>query len=313
MKAVLKLFLIKVLLFLLFIISVAVYPDTNRNFPEEYTANNQLGFVKHLISGEEFYRAFVELKRLDSYYPGYVKKENIFTTELYLLFQGHRYSEIPARRIDLPDYNIKSIHTVFSADAFVEKSEFIKANDLLKPALYSKSGLYKDIDFYLCKRSILTFLLLNKIDEARNLINNNTSVNSGIDIVAFSELTYYTENYFESFKKPYNAMLFGIIPGMGYVYAGKEATGIIAFILISVLSTLTYYSFKTDNKPVGIFIGAATSFFYGGSIIGGYLSAKDYNKSATSDLKKSLSLKMQIAEDRERIYNDYGIGRAGSK
>lgn len=311
MKAVLKSFLIKVLIILFFILSVPVYPDTNSNFPEEYAANNQLGFVKHLISKNEFYRAFVELKRLDSYYTGYIKKENIFTTELFLLFHGRRFSEIPKHKSDIPDYKIKAIHTIFSADALVEKSEFIKANDLLKSAVFS--GLNKDIDFYLYKRNILSFLLLNKIDEARSLINNNTNLNSGLDTAAFSELIYYTENYFESFKKPYNAMLFGIIPGMGYVYAGKEATGIIAFILISVLSTLTYYSFKTDNKPVGIFIGAATSFFYGGSIIGGYLSSKDYNKSAIRDLKESLSLKMQMAEDRERIYNDYGISRAGSK
>lgn len=310
MKAVLKSFLIKVLIFLFFILSDVVYSDTNRNFPEEYTFNNQLGFVKHLISRDEFYRAFIELKRLDAYYSGYISKENIFTTELFLLFYGRRFSEIPKLKSDIPDYKIKTIHAIFSADALVEKSEFIKANDLLKSFVFS--GLYKDIDFYLYKRNILSFLLLNKIDEARSLINNNT-LNSGLDIATFSELIYYTENYFESYKKPYNAIIFGIIPGMGYVYSGKEATGIIAFILISVLSTLTYYSFKTDNKPVGIFIGAATGFFYGGSIIGGYLSAKDYNKSTTSDLKNSLSLKMQMAEDRERIYNDYGIGRVGSK
>jgi hypothetical protein len=310
----LRTILFAVIFFLPFI-HTAAYPDTRQNiqttFDKEYSAENILGFAKYLISRDEYYRAFVELKRLDSYYPGYIKKENIFATELFLLYKGERYSDIISSELNDALPGAKALHTIFKTDVFLEKKEFIRAGTLINSG--GITGISKDIDLFVYKRVILSYLLLNKIDEARKIIDNRKIGDQVIDLnsIEFSESIEYSGRCFGSLKKPYNAMALGIIPGMGYVYADKTATGIMAFLLISALSALTYYSFKTDNKPIGVFIGTAATFFYGGSIIGGYLAAKKYNDSSINDLKDSLNQKMHLAEDREEIYNKYGVGNIG--
>jgi hypothetical protein len=306
------LFLFAVIFFLSFI-HTDVYPDTKQNiYPKidkDYSADNILGFAKYLISRNEYYRAFVELRRLDSYYPGFVKKDSISTTEFFLLFKGNRYSDIKSLTLKEASPDTKAIHLLFRTDAAFEENDFVNANAFSGTGRIA--GINKDIDLFLYKRTILSYLLLNKIDDARSLIENRKRDVARLNSTELGELLQLSESCFAALKKPYNAMAFGIIPGMGYVYADKTATGIVAFLLISALSALTYYSFKTDNKPVGIFAGTAATFFYGGSIIGGYLSAKKYNDSAINDLKYSLSRKMYLAEDREEIYNNYGIGSIG--
>ena len=301
-------------IFLSFSIDNSVYPAAKQNsqidIAGEYSAGNILGFTKHLISNKEFYRAFAELKRLNSYYPGYIKKDNLFATELFLLYKGGRYSEVINIEFDSTSPDTKLIHSVFKTDAYIEIRDFIKAD-----ALVSVSGAFdidKDIEFYLYKRTVLSYLLLNRIDDTRRLIENRkidfvNNLNDR-DFIDFIELT---ERCFGSLKKPYTAMALGAVPGMGYVYADQASTGIIAFLLVSALSAFTYYSFKTDNKPIGVFVGTAAAFFYGGSVVGGYLSAKKYNDAAMTDLKDSLSQRMYLEEDREEIYNNYGIGNVG--
>ncbi len=281
-----------------------------QSIENDYSAENTLGFIKHLVSKNEYYRAFVELKRLDSYYPGYLKEDKIFASELFMLFKGCQYPEIFSKDFQGIDRNTRAIHSIFKTDACIEKSEFIRAKELAEAAGFT--GYNKDINLFIYKRMVLSYLLLNMIDEAKKIIDNrDISFDAGPDNIEFGELAEYSADYYKSFKKPYNAVIFGIIPGMGYVYAGQRATGIIAFLLVSALSTLTYYSFKTNNKPIGIFVGTAATFFYGGSIIGGYLSAGRYNNSAVRDLKDSLSEKLYLNKDRERIFNGYGAGSAG--
>ena len=38
----------------------------------DYSAENIQKFITHLISKDEYYRAYVELQRLNSYYPGFL-------------------------------------------------------------------------------------------------------------------------------------------------------------------------------------------------------------------------------------------------
>ena len=306
--------LILILVLLLFAAESLVYPAAKQNskmyIVGDYEPGNILGFTQYLVSTGEYYRAFVELKRLNSYYPGYIKKDNYFTTELFLLFKGGVYPDILKAKFDYNSDNIKAIHSIFITDLYIKKNEFLKVEALINSG--TDTGNNKDIEFYLYKRTLLLYLLLNKIDETRRIIDNRkTDYINNLNDNDFRESIELTESCFASFKNPYNAAALGAVPGMGYVYADKTSTGIIAFVLISALSAFTYYSFKTDNKPIGVFAGTAATFFYGGSIIGGYLSAKKYNVAAMNDLNDSLSRRMNLEEDRENIYNNYGIGNIG--
>lgn len=302
------------LLFLVSFIIIMHFPAFTgpaRAVENEYFAENIQNFIRHLISRDEYYRAYVELKRLNSYYPGYLPEDKSYISELYLLFNGGRYDELLKLDHKKNDPNISALQAVFNADVCFNKSQFLDAGKVLESA-----GLHtynKNVEFYLYKRTILSFLLLRKIDEAKAIFKNgNIDYGEfGFTNQEFNELTGYTESSFSSKKNQYTALMLGIIPGLGYAYSGQFETGIIAFILISAMSAATYFAFRTDNKPIGVFFGLATSFFYGGSIIGGYMGTRSYNKSVEEGLLNSMSQKMDLSGDRERIMREFGVMSVG--
>ncbi len=303
----------RVLSFSLVIIIIYLLPGIDSVFAEnkndlnvEYNASNILGFTRHLVKSEEYYRAYVELLRLKSYYPEYIEAEKIHVTELYLLYKGGQYSDIFKISSNSSDKYLKSITAIFKSDAHLEKSEYIKPADLLKNNLQINSN--KKFDIYIYKRMFLFYLLQRNIEEARNIISKietEPAFNSDYD---YSETLQYSIEQHHSFKEPWFALGLGLVPGLGYMYSGKKENGIIALIVISVLSALTYYSFKSDNKQITVFTGAATGFFYAGSVVGGYMAAKKYNKSTLEGLKDYLYNHTSMEEDREHIYNNFGIG-----
>ncbi len=294
-------------------IIVYLFPGIRPAFAEkkkvavyEYDAHKIIGFTKHLISKDEYYRAYVELQRLHSYYPQYINQDKLYISELYLLYKGKRYSEILEKELNPGNIDSQYIFKLFKADVYLDRSEFTKAADLFGSGIYSGSDMV--IDLYLYKRTFLSYLLLRRIDEARRIIDKRKINIERIDFSIFEESVEYSKDCYSSLKEPYYAMCLGIVPGLGYAYSGRKQTGLIALIVISVFSTLTYFSFKTDNKPIGAVFGAATAFFYAGSIIGGYMASRRYNETVKTSLRDHLFNKMELAEDRKEIFKNYGIG-----
>ncbi|MBN2038622.1 MAG: hypothetical protein JW864_01175 [Spirochaetes bacterium] len=277
----------------------------------DYSPENIQNFITHLISKKEYYRACVELQRLNSYYPTFMQGDNVFVTGLYLFFNGERYDELLNMENAGSNFTIKAAEAVFKADVFFRRSEFIEAKAVLDSAgLFSAS---QNMEFFLYKRTVLSCLLLKKIDEAKTIFSKRNTNFKEFDFTEykFNELIEYTESVNNSMKNPYSAVALGIIPGLGYAYSGQTETGIIAFVLVTAMSAATYFSFKTDSKPTGVFLGLATTFFYGGSIIGGYLGSISRNNAAKAGLMESLSQKMDLYNDREEIYNKYGVVSVG--
>ncbi len=272
----------------------------------EYQPHNILEFTRDLVSKDEYYRAFVELQRLHSYYPKYISQGKFYVSELYLLHKGKRYPEILGKAPNGSNQNVKSIDKLFKGDVYLNRSEFIKASDIFGSSMNSE--IDEEIDLFIYKRIFLSHLLLQRIDKAKRIIDNRKINIDGGDFSRFKESLEYSRDCYNSLKKPYRAICLGVVPGLGYAYSGRKQTGIIAFIVVSVLSTLTYYSFKTGNKPIGTVFGAASVFFYTGSILGGYMETKKYNNTVMANLKGFLFNKMDIEEDREKIFKEYGIG-----
>lgn len=73
------------------------------------------------------------------------------------------------------------------------------------------------------------------------------------------------------------ALLLGIVPGGGQIYAERYAAGTVSFILNSVLIGITYYAFKNDEEALGILSGLTSLSFYTGSIYAGYEATRRYN------------------------------------
>ena len=283
-----------------------VYPEEKNIAKPEFQADNIVSFARHLASKEEYYRAFIELQRCRSYYPDYLTAGTFHVSEVYLLYRGKRYDEILKMTSMAEDNIIDKLDAVFAADVYLNLADFDKAVSLLEPSFTYGAG--NDYNLFLYKRLFLSYLLLKRIDKAKKLIEDNKTESS--DIAGFEDAIGYTGDYFDSERSPFAALAMGVIPGLGYAYAGQKETGIAAFLVVSIFSALTYYSFKTDNKPLGIFFGAAGTFFYAGNILGGYTASKKYNADALENLKDYLFNCMNLGQDRDDIYNKYGIGNA---
>jgi hypothetical protein len=269
----------------------------------EYRPENILGFAKDLISQGEYYRALVELKRLQLFYPDYLRREHLYISEVYLLFKGKQFRQIVRKKNNSDDLVCQSIDRIFKYDAHIYSSDFEGASSILSHELI---GYDNNLDKYIIKRWLLTDILKNRIDSTEAFLQRR-KVDVTVDVDKYRELMDYSARKYSSMKNPNMSLFYGIIPGMGYVYSGRKPTGILALVVISVFSTLTYLSFKTDNGHIGIFLGAATTFFYSGSIVGGYLESKKYNERTMKEVRDYLVDELSLENDREVIFKRYGL------
>lgn len=304
--------------FFLLILLIFLTPKNylySKNKPEEigiqYHPQSILGFTKRLISQKDYYRGYKELQRLNSFYPGYIREDIFYASEMFLLFQGKEYAEILQKKTNSDNCNVQLINIIFKTDVYLERSEYRKADLMLNVG--GCLDYSHDLKMFIYKRRLVSNLLLNRIDETRKSLVEERNKIDKASFNKYKELIKYSDKNMQSLLNPFHSLFLGVVPGLGYIKAGDEATGIIAFILVSVLSALTYFSFSTDNKPVGIFFGAMTVTFYSGSIIGGYLASRRFNNRIRKNTKENIFYEMSLVDDREYILTNYGIFRAGKR
>ena len=60
----------------------------------------------------------------------------------------------------------------------------------------------------------------------------------------------------QKYKKPALGGILGVVPGLGYLYAGHKQTFVSAFLLNGLLMYATYSSFEAGNDDCREYIGA---------------------------------------------------------
>lgn len=78
-------------------------------------------------------------------------------------------------------------------------------------------------------------------------------------------------------KKPPLAGLLGIVPGLGYLYAGFPQTAAASFIVNGLFLAGTYKAFQNGNHALGSMLGIMSVGWYGGNIYGSVASAQRRN------------------------------------
>ncbi len=275
---------------------------------EEYSPENLLSFMQYLIQKKEYYRARSELKRLEVFYAGYVSSDAVFVTGLYLDMQGAQYGAFGNVRYRGSNARISRAEKAYRFDAFLLSDRYALADELL--ASHERESGVIEGEFYLWKRNFVRHLIMGRFDLSERLLSEPVSPSGKeeeISTAKYRELARYAKIKHGETRSPGKALLAGVIPGLGYTYAGNRPTGVFAFVVVSIFSTLTYVAFRTDNKPVGVILGASTAFFYSGSILGGYLEAKKSNRYIQQNLRDVLMEGARFDEDRERIFQKYGI------
>jgi hypothetical protein len=283
------------------LLTFLIVPLAEAGAAEEYSARGIATFTRYLIDHREYYRALVELKRLRSFEPGSLPPSAFAVTENYLLFQGKQYGDILGKPSQDGASMPAGVDSLFRFDAAVAVRDYGRADSILAPW-----GAAPDpfIDRCLKKRRLFSYLASRRFGEAITLCGAAAAA----DYSACRELIEQARAGFSRERKPWLAAVMGIMPGMGYLYAGEYATGIFAFFLITIDVIMTYFAFRTHNDVIGYFTGAIGGFFYAGSIAGGYLAAQRFNIGIRDSMGETLSKDLEFDRDRDEIFKRHGIG-----
>ncbi len=270
----------------------------------EYSAENIRGFARNLVEKREYYRAYLEIDRLESYYPGYLSPMEFHVTRNYLLFMGERYNTVTSYNYPGNDKAIAGVLSLFRFDSYMKLSDFQGAGKILQTV---DKG--EDFSGMFVKRKFYYLAMTGRLDKP----GRSEKSSEEPDFSAYAELKKYSSGIHNSMKSPSAALMWGLIPGMGYAYSGEKSTGMVAAIVIVLNAAISYYAFTSGSESIGVFVGIIGTFFYTGSILGGYMAASKYNNSMTDLLNQRLNRDLQLDSDREEIYSSRGIGKSGKK
>lgn len=253
-------------------------------------------FTRSLVENREYARGLVELRRIKSFYPGAMSDERFSVAEDYLLFNSHNHSELIAKK-NIP-VSVTFYHSIFVFDSALSHDKLLSIDKYF--TMNSPGDDFNDILYF--KRKMLADIVIDRETGLRKYLSEVNRINS-----RYSDALMFASNTFKELKSPAAALFAGVIPGGGYAYSGDTGTGIVAFVVVAVSGFISWMAFRTRNEPVGVVFTAATAFFYGGSIIGGYMDAHRRNDALMQNLKDGLAEKLDLASDRESIYKKYGL------
>ncbi len=251
---------------------------------------NIIGFINYLYEDGEYQRAIFELDRYDFFYSDYS-----VNSEITRMLCMNKLGTSLVNTLYLKNENL--VHEILYLDSInAEKSVYGKSFNL-------EAKEKKDEQIYY-KRIFLNRLLVNDFTSAEEMLIKNN-----LNYVDFKEID---KNY-NKFKSPYAGMIFGIFPGGGYIYAGNARTGFTALSVIGICFAASYFAAEYDSPAVAIASGTVGSLFYGGSILGGYLESKRYNKELQNEILKFVENKYEFESDRNYIFKNYGTGSINFK
>ncbi len=272
---------------------------------EPYSPESLLGFVHHLYKNQEYYRAFVELERLEVYWPGYLEPGRMHVARMNLLMKGKRYNDVLKEKMDMTPFSCAD--AIFHFDALLN----LQTSRTMTGFTGETVGYCKDFfGPFFWKRKFLSAVMRGDEKEASDMFSESVFPKAlAGEKEKFLGIMERADWQRENMRDPYVALFAGVFPGLGYYYGGNKPTGVLAFIVISAFSSLAIAAFRTDNAPIGIVLGSATGFFYGGSILGGFLTAKRYNEQAEKNFLLNAIEDADLETDRDFIFEKYGLPR----
>jgi len=265
---------------------------------DPYGYNAIAGFANQLVKQREYYRAYQEYHRLHNYYPAMYPYDAFYIASLYCHYEGGQFQWI---------INHVSHDSISKPQIWVFMFDSAFNGSLLSPRIMDvklPQGANEEYEAMILKRKLAYSLLA--VDNY-NELSPYMPLTKDFDLQRIYE---YSKFIRDKLKNPHAALAWGIIPGAGYIYSDNTENGIIAAIVIGVCAAVTYFAVDTANSGIAFVTGAACTFFYGGSIIGGYLAAKRTNNQIMKELTSYLEEELKFAQDREIIFNKYGKPKA---
>ena len=151
---------------------------------------------------------------------------------------------------------------------FFEKSEKILSSTVLK-----ESPISNRVYFLLGCSEAHQWKLNDAINAWQNI-----PIDQNLNPIATDYISYTREAQKVNFLNPTYGAIFGIVPGLGYLYAGHEKTALSALIVIGLTSWGTFASFENNVDGIGYLTGFLTLGWYSGSIYGSYWACERKNE-----------------------------------
>ncbi|MBN1532196.1 MAG: hypothetical protein JXA20_06000 [Spirochaetes bacterium] len=282
-----------ILLYLATVLTTAVADPV----PEEHRAASIERFIHTLIHEKEYYRAYAELTRLGALYPGYLESQRIGVAGLYLQYRAGRFRDITAaggRAVEGP------LGLIFVADAQLQIGRYRELFATMQ--LPGWSG-YLERDDFRVKREFACAVMLGEFKRAGDAA---ARLKEPLRERGFLLLRDSVDAAHRR-KVPFVAAALGIVPGLGYVYAGQGWTGLLAFLAVTVNTLVSYLAFTSGNGEIGAVTAVVGTFLYSGSIMGGYLSSRRFNERLDAGMGERIHNELDLDGDIEWIMRRYGI------
>lgn len=110
-------------------------------------------------------------------------------------------------------------------------------------------------------------------------------------------LNHYDVLKSTSLKSPFLAgMMSAAIPGLGRVYAGKPAEGIVSFLYMAAFGFTSYDFYRGGGlrSPLFIISATVTSVFYAGNIVGSVTAARRVNNEFRHEMDQRILFDLHI-------------------
>lgn len=251
------------------------------------SVSRAIQFTNRLVNSHCYASAMLEIDRLLYYDTFFANEPSLYVNKLRCYEGLGQYSDgllffesgMPARL--RPDYKV--LYTAAHLYDLVGDSR--KAI-----ACFEASALRWDSnEAHPFGELAIVYAKESMFDKAQASLEKKLSVDGNLPAFASSKAVV---ERLESarYKNPTVAMLLGIVPGAGYLYASQPGSALTSLLVNAALAYATYTSFKTDNYGLGIVVGLFSTSFYIGNIAGSGNGASRYNERVKRDAINELRI-----------------------
>jgi len=251
--------------------------------------DEQLGFADSLVQEGEYYRAVTEYKRFLYFYPQSDKRDVAHFRIGTAFFAGEDYGE--------------AVNAFHDFRQFYTESKYILGAHYLEGTSYWRLKRYDQaqttfetiIDFFPGTEDAqhalkaMTAISLDKGDAKAGLkyLNNYMKqYGQNVEIARIEKAKNLISEYENAPRKSraLAATLSAIIPGTGYMYAGRYGDGWTAFATNALFIYGTVTAVQQENYTTAYIVGAFGLPFYIGNIYGSANAVKKWNLGVRKDL-----------------------------
>lgn len=266
--------------------------QTNAAFPG---AAAGLSLAQDLAGDGRHAEAALEYRRLALSTTNSQARGGLFWAAAYEYAFARQWSLVPSLldRAEDNDGELQPVALLLRAEAASAGEQHVEAVYYLESIPREKTS--PEMHKFITRRIAGEHLRQGKTSQARAELNKAPDNETP---AALTVLANYEEG---RDKSPTLGGVLGLIPGLGYVYAGEYASGLRSLILNGLFAGAMVYSGVEDQW--GAF--AALTFFevtwYSGSIYGGIDAAKNYNRLRRESCLQAIEGRSAFAPDFKQL------------